>query len=154
MPFTDRYRRMSTSPSIWVNIYKTLSWDDHVKKVTQKANNSNPLSFSNRNISRFPANIKAQCYSKLARSSLEYAFTVWSPAKKEASARSRQSNSELLVSPLGITETNQQCYSDDEQKLNWTALEVRRNTPCLVIMLNNSGILDVCWKWRPSWTPS
>ena len=77
-------------------------------------------------------------------------ITDWSPAKKEASARSRQSNSELLVSPLGNTETNQQFYSDDEQKLNWTALEVRRNTPCLVIMLNTSGILDVCWKLRPS----
>ena len=144
MPFTDRYRRTSTPPSIWVNIYKTLSWDDHVKKVTQKANNSNPLSFSNRNIIRCPANIKGNLLFQLARSSLGYAFTVCSPAKKKASAKSRQSNSELLVSPLGIT--NQQCYSDDEQKLNWTALQVRRNTPCLVIMLNNSRILDVCWK--------
>ena len=66
-----------------LNIYKTLSYDNHVNKVTQKAHNSNPLSFSSRNISRCPANINAQCYSTLARSSLEYAFTVWSPAKKE-----------------------------------------------------------------------
>jgi hypothetical protein len=66
------------------NIYKTLSWDNHVNKVTQRAHNSNPISFSSRNISRCPAIINDQCYSTLARSSLEYAFTVWSPAKKES----------------------------------------------------------------------
>ena len=62
-----------------LNIHKTLSLDVHINEVTQKAHNT--LSFSSRNISRWPTNIKAQCYSTLVRSSLEYTFTNWSPAK-------------------------------------------------------------------------
>jgi hypothetical protein len=76
-------KNVTSAKYLGLNIYKTLSWDNHVNKVTQKAHNSNPLSFSSRNISHCPTNINAQCYYTLARSSLEYAFTVWSPAKKE-----------------------------------------------------------------------
>jgi hypothetical protein len=85
-----------------LDINKTLSWDGHINKVTQKAHNT--LSFSSRNISRCPTNIKTQCYSTLVRSFLEYAFIVWSPAKKESISQARQSNSELLVLPLVITD--------------------------------------------------
>jgi hypothetical protein len=62
------------------NIHKTLSWDDHINKVMKKAHNT--LFFLGRSISRCLTNIKAQCYSTLVRPSLEYASTVWSPAKK------------------------------------------------------------------------
>jgi hypothetical protein len=55
-----------------LKIHITLSWDVHINKVIHKAHNTLPL--SNRN-SRWPKNIKAQCYSTLARSPLEYAFT-------------------------------------------------------------------------------
>jgi hypothetical protein len=48
----------------------------------QKAHNT--FSFSSRNFSRWSTNIKAQCYSTFVRSSVEYAFTVWSQAKKES----------------------------------------------------------------------
>jgi hypothetical protein len=115
-----------------LNIHKTLSWDVHINKVTQlKAHNT--LSFSSRNISRCTTNIKAQCFFTLVRSSLEYAFTE-SPAKNYlASARSRQSNAELLVSPLVITD-EQQCYGDHETIGNWMPLEVRRNNARLVMM--------------------
>jgi hypothetical protein len=76
-------KNVNSAKYLGLNIYKTLSWDDHVNKVTQKAHNSNPLSFSSRNISHWPTNIKAQCYSILARPS-PYAFRVRSLAKKES----------------------------------------------------------------------
>jgi hypothetical protein len=64
-----------------MNIHKTFRWTNHINKVTQKALNT--FSFSSRNFSRCPSNIKAKYYSTFVRSSLEYTFTVWSPAKKE-----------------------------------------------------------------------
>jgi hypothetical protein len=56
-----------------LNIHKTLNLDVHINEVTQKAHNT--LSFSSRNIIRWPTNIKDECYSTLVRSSLECTFT-------------------------------------------------------------------------------
>jgi hypothetical protein len=70
---------VNSAKFLGLNIHKTLNWDVHINKVTQKAHNT--LSFSSRNIGRWPTNIKARCYSTLVRSSLEYAFTNRSPAK-------------------------------------------------------------------------
>jgi hypothetical protein len=70
---------VNSAKYLGLNTHKSLSLDVHINEVTQKAHNT--LSFSSRNISRWPTNIKAQCYSTLVRSSLEYTFTNWSPAK-------------------------------------------------------------------------
>jgi hypothetical protein len=71
---------VNSAKYLGLNIHKTLSLDVHINEVTQKAHMTLP--FSSRHISRWSTNIKAQCYSTLVRSSLEYAFTNWSPAKK------------------------------------------------------------------------
>ena len=64
-----------------LNIHKSLTWDDHVGKITKKANST--IAFLSRNISRCPTNIKAQCYTTLVRPTVEYASSVWNPAKKD-----------------------------------------------------------------------
>ena len=114
-----------------LNIHKTLSWDDHINKVTKKAHNT--LSFLGRNISRCPTNIKAQCYSTLVRPSLEYASTVWSPAKKGS------------ISQIEAVQRREARFATGDfrrtssvtammQHLNWTPLEVRRNNARVVMM--------------------
>ena len=62
-------------------IHKSLSLDAHIEKITKKAYST--LAFLGRNISRSPTSIKAQCYSTLVRHTIEYASSVWSPAKKK-----------------------------------------------------------------------
>jgi hypothetical protein len=104
----------------------------HINKVIQKAHNT--LSFSSRNISHWPTNIKAQCYSILEmRSSLEYALTDWSQAKNPsinqikavqrrvvrfASGNYRQTNTIIVLM----------------KQFDWTPLEVRCNNARLVMM--------------------
>ena len=63
-----------------LNIHKSLSWDNHIAKITTKANST--LAFLNRNIGHCPTNIKAQCYTTLVRPIVEYASCVWNPSKK------------------------------------------------------------------------
>ena len=62
-----------------LNIHKSLSWDNHIDKITKKANST--LAFLGRNVSRCPTTIKAQCYTTLVRPTLEYASSIWSPSK-------------------------------------------------------------------------
>jgi hypothetical protein len=46
---------VNSAKYLGLNIHKTLSWDDHINKVTKKAHNT--LSFLGRNISRCRTNI-------------------------------------------------------------------------------------------------
>ena len=63
-----------------VHIHEKLSWNTHVAKTAQKANNS--LAFLRRNLARCPQEIKAQCYQTLVRPILEYASLAWDPHTK------------------------------------------------------------------------
>jgi hypothetical protein len=65
-----------------LNIHKSLCWDSHIYKITKKANST--LAFLGCNVSRCPTIIKAQCYTTLVRSTLEYASNIWSPSKKDS----------------------------------------------------------------------
>jgi len=60
-----------------VTIDKNLSWSEHIKQITKKANNVK--SFLQRNISKCPARIKSNSYKTPVKPILEYASTVWSP---------------------------------------------------------------------------
>jgi hypothetical protein len=104
-------KNVNSDKYLGLNIYKTLSWDDHVNSDAEGT--QNPLSFSSRNISRCPANIKAQCYSTLARSSLEYAFIVWSPAKKKGISQIEAVQLRAACFASGDYRDEPACYSDD-----------------------------------------
>ena len=60
-----------------VEISRDLSWTNHVKKVTSKANRA--LGFVRRNLSSCPRLVKVQMYQALVRPHLEYAATAWDP---------------------------------------------------------------------------
>ena len=56
---------------------KNLSWSEHIKQITKKANNVK--CFLQRNISKCPVQTKSNCYKALVKPILEYASSVWSP---------------------------------------------------------------------------
>ena len=60
-----------------ITIDEHLTWNDHVKTVTSKANKVK--GFLHRNIKHCPTSIKARCYSSMIRPILEYASAIWSP---------------------------------------------------------------------------
>ena len=59
-----------------VTIDKNLSWSEHIKQITKKANNTK--CFLQRNLSKCPLQVKSNCYKALIKPILEYAATVWS----------------------------------------------------------------------------
>ncbi|KAK3092025.1 hypothetical protein FSP39_024520 [Pinctada imbricata] len=122
---------VNSAKYLGLNIHKTLSWDDHISKITRKAHNT--LSFLGRNISRCPTNIKAQCYSTLVRPSLEYASSVWSPAKKGSINQIEAVQRRAARFATGDYQRTSSVTSMLRQ-LNWTPLEVRRNNARIVMM--------------------
>jgi hypothetical protein len=98
---------VNSAKYLGLNIHKTHCWDVHINKVTQKAHNFS--SFSSRNISRCPTNIKAQCFKPNAFLHLwdhiwNTHLQIGAQLRIKASARLRQSKVELFVSPLVITD--------------------------------------------------
>ena len=69
--------RVEHYPYLGVEISRDLSWTNHVKKVTSKANRA--LGFVRRNLSSCPRPVKVQMYQALVRPHLEYAATAWDP---------------------------------------------------------------------------
>ena len=69
--------RVEHYPYLDVEISRDLSWTNHVKKVTSKANRA--LGFVRRNLSSCRRPVKVQMYQALVRPHLEYAATAWDP---------------------------------------------------------------------------
>ena len=60
-----------------VTIDSQLSWSEHIKAITKKANAVK--GFLHRSISSCLTRIKLNCYKSLVRPILEYAAVVWAP---------------------------------------------------------------------------
>ena len=69
--------RVEHYPYLGVEISRDLSWTNHVKKVTSKANHA--LGFVRRNLSSCPRPVKVQMYQALVRPHLEFVATAWDP---------------------------------------------------------------------------
>ena len=65
------------STYLGVEISTDLSWDEHVKKVTAKANKA--LGFVRRNLSKCRERVKEQACTALVRPHMEYACCAWDP---------------------------------------------------------------------------
>ena len=71
---------VSSAKYLGVDISHNLSWDDHVNRITKKANQT--LGFLRRNIKVKSESLKANAYKTLVRPQLEYASEVWAPHTK------------------------------------------------------------------------
>jgi hypothetical protein len=66
--------RVSCATYLGLEINSKLTWDDHISKVTAKANRS--LGMLRRNLSHAPTNIKALAYQAITRPTLEYGSAI------------------------------------------------------------------------------
>ena len=114
-----------------LTIHKTLRWDTHIDKITKKANST--LAFLGRNISRFPTSIKAQCYSALVRPTIEYASSVWSPAKKETINKLEAVQHGAARLATGDYQRTSSVTSM-RQQLQWQSLHTRRERTQAVML--------------------
>ena len=75
--FAKPYRLQTHAKYLGVSIDKNLSWSEHIKQITKKANNVKY--FLLRNINKCPTHTKSNCHKALVKPILEYASTVWLP---------------------------------------------------------------------------
>ena len=60
-----------------VVIDSKLSWSEHIKQVTNRANKVK--GFLQRNLYNCPISIKTNCYKSMIKPIVEYACTIWAP---------------------------------------------------------------------------
>ena len=65
------------NPYLGVKLSAGLEWKHHVKSITGKAHRT--LNFLQRNMYRWPAEVRKQAYISFIRPMLEYANTCWDP---------------------------------------------------------------------------
>lgn len=108
----------TTYKYLGVHITNNLSWETHVKNISNSANRT--LGFLRRNFFLAPTALKLLLYKTLVRPKIEYASSVWDPGTKSLtstleslqnrSARFIVSNYERLAS---VTEMKKQLNLDD-----------------------------------------
>jgi len=60
-----------------ITLSHNLSWSEHIKKITNKANKTK--GFLQRNLHKCPLTTKSNCYKAMVKPILEYASVIWSP---------------------------------------------------------------------------
>ena len=69
-------QEVSSPKYLGITIDQHLTWNNHVRQVTSKANKIK--CFLQRNLKHCPVNIKVNCYNSLVRPVIEYAATATS----------------------------------------------------------------------------
>jgi len=64
-----------------LTIDSRLSWTEHIRQITKKANNVK--GFLQRNLQSCPISVKESCYKSFIKPILEYACVVWDPYKQK-----------------------------------------------------------------------
>ena len=70
-------QEVTSAKYLGITIDQHLTWNNHVKLVTNKTNGIKY--FLQQNLKHCPRNIKVNCYKSLVRSIIEYAAMVWAP---------------------------------------------------------------------------
>ena len=124
-------QEVSSVKYLGITIDQHLTWNTHVKQVTNKANKIK--CFLQRNLKYCPTTIKVNCYKSLVRPVIEYAATVWAPytqnninaieAVQRRAARFVYNNYSTYASVSNMI-TN----------LGWNTLHNRRNELRLILL--------------------
>ena len=124
-----------------LNISNDLSWDTHIKSITNKANNV--TAFLRRNISTCPTTIKAKCYTTIVRPVVEYAAIVWDPIlqkQKNAVEMVQRRAARFAVGDYRTTSS----VTKAMEELKWPTLEQRRKVSKTTTMFKLiNGIIEV-----------
>jgi len=60
-----------------VTIDSKLTWNGHIQRIVNKANQIN--AFLHRNLHHCPSHVKCNCYKSMVRPIVEYASPIWDP---------------------------------------------------------------------------
>uniref|UniRef100_A0A224Z198 Tick transposon n=1 Tax=Rhipicephalus zambeziensis TaxID=60191 RepID=A0A224Z198_9ACAR len=116
-----------------VVINSTLSWNDHVRRVSVKA--SRVLNFLRRNFRTAPFVLKQVLYVSNVRPILEYACTAWDPATKvniDALERIQKRAARFVTGDYNFTRRSSEIVS----ALGWPLLSSRRKYIRLCLFYN------------------
>jgi len=112
-----------TSKYLGVDLQSNLGWEQHIDKITKKANNM--LGFLKRNLRNTSCETKTNAYISLVRSNIEYCCTVWNPHRKNLVLKV-----EMVQRRAARFTTNRyhntSSVSDMLHNLHWETLETRR----------------------------
>ena len=120
----DTIQEVNQAKYLGVTITNNLSWSEHIKIITNKANSM--IGFLRRNFHHCPIQTKSALYLSLVRPILEYAVTVWAPYH-------HSDNSQLEAVQRRAARFVMNCYdcfhsvSNMIQNLNWPTLAKRRD---------------------------
>ena len=73
----EAIREVTHAKYLGVTIDQHLSWSEHIKQITNKANRVK--GFLQRNLHSCPIQIKSNCYKALIKPILEYTSIIWAP---------------------------------------------------------------------------
>jgi hypothetical protein len=125
-------KNVTSAKYLGLNIYKTLSWDNHVNRVTQKAHNSNPPSQAETSAVALQTSTPMLFHTcKIIPGIRVYSLEPSKEKKHQPDRGSPTLSCSFLL--LGLPRRTSS-VTVMMKKLNWTPMEVRRNKAFLVIM--------------------
>ena len=121
--------KVTQYPYRGVTIYKAMSWQNHINKITSRTNRV--LSLIKRNLRRTSQNLRQQAYFFTFH--LEYCSTIWNPyINKEVN---KIVNIQHRAVRFVLNNYNQrESVSAMINHLRWDSLEKRRQLPCLLLI--------------------
>ena len=114
-----------------VTINNKLSWSDHTKIISSKANSV--LGFLRRNFNQCPSKTKSALYLSLVRPILEYAVTVWAPYHRTDICQIEAIQRRAARFAMNCYDRHQS-VTEMLRKLTWPTLESRRNHFKIIMM--------------------
>ena len=77
---TKNIKEVAHAKYLGVTISHNLTWSEHIKQITNKANRTK--GFLQRNLHNCPLEIKSNCYKAMVKPILDYAAIIWSTHAK------------------------------------------------------------------------
>ena len=116
---------VDNSKYLGVTVSNNLTWDAHIQNVA--ANGNRKLGFVKRNLKECTPKVKAASYCMMVRPGLEYAATVWDPAKQTHITTLEQIQRRAARFTTGdYTSKTPGSMTGMLQRLEWDPLEQRR----------------------------
>jgi hypothetical protein len=115
-----------------VEISSDLSWNNHINKVTSKANKA--LGFVRRNLSNTPRQVKVQMYRALIRPHLEYAAGAWDPYTQKNIRELEMVQRRTARFVVNNYSREPGTVTKIMSELQWPALELRRTASRLCLL--------------------
>ena len=123
----QRLQAINSTKYLGVDVQSNLSWNDHINRVTMKANSM--LGFIRRNL----GTAKDLAYNTLVRSGLDYCASVWSP-HQDNMTRKIEMVQRRAARFVTRRYRNTSSVTDMLNHLQWETLEDRRSKQQLTLM--------------------